>query len=271
MLLGLLRSDRAVAAIALAALGVTAEAARRQLEEIARPAEDGASSYGISRRITFTRMGMGLLSHTITALAKTGHAEQGQPRTPQGPYLCTGEMLVAMIGVLPERVVHAVPTDGAEAVQVLNRLGVDRSAALGPVIEQVRRSPADERWHSTLDDARRIVAVQQATGRQAFVDMFSRFSPANRHLRQAVADRRYGPLKVLEIEGRTALLWEGYDLGLQTLALDMMHADFDLVTGLLGGPARSRSPAPAAPVAAARPPRSSWATRTPSPGARAPR
>ncbi len=41
---------------------------------------------------------------------------------------------------------------------------------------------------------------------------------------------------MLEIEGRTALLWEGYDLGLQTLALDMMHADFDLVTGLLGQP-----------------------------------
>ncbi|HEV8569002.1 MAG TPA: Gfo/Idh/MocA family oxidoreductase [Actinoplanes sp.] len=89
---------------------------------------------------------------------------------------------------------------------------------------------------TTLDDAHRIVAAQQATGRRAFVDMFSRFSPANQQLRQAAADQRYGPLKVLEIEGRTALLWEGYDLGLQTLALDMMHADFDLVTGLLGRP-----------------------------------
>jgi hypothetical protein len=36
--------------------------------------------------------------------------------------------------------------------------------------------------------------------------MFSSFSPANQHLRQAVADQRYGPLKVLEIEDRTALL-----------------------------------------------------------------
>ena len=89
----------------------------------------------------------------------------------------------------------------------------------------------------TLEDAHRIIAAQQATGRQAFVDMFSRFTPANQHLRQAVAGQRHGPLKVLEIEGRTALLWEGYDLGLDTLALDMMHADFDLVTGLLGRPA----------------------------------
>jgi predicted dehydrogenase len=88
----------------------------------------------------------------------------------------------------------------------------------------------------TLADAHRIVSAQEATGRRAFVDMFSRFSPANQHLRQVAADQRYGQLKVLEIEGRTALLWEGYDLGLQTLALDMMHADFDLVTGLLGRP-----------------------------------
>jgi predicted dehydrogenase len=88
----------------------------------------------------------------------------------------------------------------------------------------------------TLDDARRIIAVQQATGRRAFVDMFSRFSPASGHLREAAAGQRHGPLRVLEVEGRTALLWEGYDLGLDTLALDMMHADFDLVTGLLGRP-----------------------------------
>jgi len=145
MLLGLLRADHAVAAAALESLGITAEAVRLQLADITRSEEDGASSYGISRRITFTRMGMGILSHTITALAKTGHAEEGQPRTSRGPYLCTGEMLVAIIGVLPESVVPMVSTSGSEAVQVLKRLGVDRSTACGPVIEQVRRSPADER------------------------------------------------------------------------------------------------------------------------------
>ena len=148
MLLGLLRADRGVAASALELLGITAEAVRRQLKEITRPDEDGASSYGISRRITFTRMGMGVLSHTIMALSKTGHARDGQPRTPQGPYLCTGEMLVAVIGVLPESVVPVVSAGAPEAVQVLNRLGIHRSTALGPVIEQVRRSPADERWPS---------------------------------------------------------------------------------------------------------------------------
>jgi len=89
---------------------------------------------------------------------------------------------------------------------------------------------------TTMEDARRIIIAEQATGRRAFVDMFSRFSPANQQLRQTVAGQRYGPLRVLEIEGRTALLWPGYDLGLDTLALDMMHADFDLVTTLLGRP-----------------------------------
>src|SRR6516164_5771101 len=36
---------------------------------------------------------------------------------------------------------------------------------------------------ATLEDARRVVAAQQATGRMAFVDMFSRFSPAAKLLR----------------------------------------------------------------------------------------
>jgi len=147
LLLALLGADRGVAAGALRSLGITVGAVRAQLEAITRSDEDGASSYGISRRITLTRMGMGVLSHTILALTKTGHAEEGQPRMPRGPYLCTGEMLVAII-VLPESVVPAVPANAPEAVQVLNRLGVDRSTALGPVVERVRRSPADERWPS---------------------------------------------------------------------------------------------------------------------------
>jgi predicted dehydrogenase len=88
----------------------------------------------------------------------------------------------------------------------------------------------------SLDDARRIVATQRETGRRAFVDMFSRFSPATRQLREAVREHRYGSLLTLETENRTALLWPGYDLTLASLALDMLHADFDLVTSLLGAP-----------------------------------
>lgn len=65
----------------------------------------------------------------------------------------------------------------------------------------------------TMDDARRIIDVQQATGRRAFAGMFSRFSPANAHLRDAVTGRGHGPLVSLEVEGRTALLWEGLRAG----------------------------------------------------------
>src|SRR5215469_3521194 len=89
---------------------------------------------------------------------------------------------------------------------------------------------------ATLEEANRVVSAHHATGQMAFVDMVSRFSPANQHLRHAVADQSYGALQMLEIEGRTALLWPGYDLALDTLALDMMHSDFDLVTSLLGPP-----------------------------------
>jgi hypothetical protein len=73
----------------------------------------------------------------------------------------------------------------------------------------------------------------------------------------------------LEIEGRTALLWPGYDLSLRTLALDMMDADFDLVTGLLGYPETVQIVGARAPTAAARPPRLCSGTRTRSPAARA--
>ena len=44
-----------------------------------------------------------------------------------------------------------------------------------------------------LEDAQRIVTAQHATGRRALVDMFSRFSPANHYLHEAVADQSYGP------------------------------------------------------------------------------
>ncbi|MFD3807946.1 Gfo/Idh/MocA family protein [Streptomyces sp. NPDC058619] len=89
---------------------------------------------------------------------------------------------------------------------------------------------------TTMDDAQRVIDTQRATGRQVFVDMFSRFSPANAHLREAADDQRYGALLSLETESRTALLWPGYDLGLDSMPMDMMHADFDLVTSLLGTP-----------------------------------
>jgi hypothetical protein len=80
----------------------------------------------------------------------------------------------------------------------------------------------------------------------AFVDMFTWFSLASQHVRQAMSGERYGPLHVLEIDGRTALLWPRYDDGLDTLALDMMHANSSWPLACSASPAPSRSSALAA-------------------------
>lgn len=89
---------------------------------------------------------------------------------------------------------------------------------------------------STMADARRIVEAQQDSGREVFVDMFSRFDPGVELLQAAVADRRYGALKTLRWATRTARLWEGYDLGLDSIAIDMMHSSLDTIVAVLGRP-----------------------------------
>jgi predicted dehydrogenase len=89
---------------------------------------------------------------------------------------------------------------------------------------------------STMADAHRIVEAQQATGRQVFVDMFSRFDPGVQLLQGAVADGRFGALKTLRWATRTARLWEGYDLGLDSIAIDMMHSSLDTIVAALGRP-----------------------------------
>lgn len=88
----------------------------------------------------------------------------------------------------------------------------------------------------TVADAQRVVDAAAASNRQVFVDMFSRFSPTDRLLLEAVAEKTYGRLQVLEMEGRTALLWPGYDLKLDTIVLDMLHGNLDTLVRVLGVP-----------------------------------
>ncbi|MGH3736620.1 MAG: Gfo/Idh/MocA family protein [Micromonosporaceae bacterium] len=90
----------------------------------------------------------------------------------------------------------------------------------------------------SLGDARRVAEANAASQRDVFVDMFGRFDPAASLVRQAAADGRYGTLKSLEIEVRTALLWPGYTLGLDSIVLDMMHASLDAIVTTLGRPER---------------------------------
>jgi predicted dehydrogenase len=89
---------------------------------------------------------------------------------------------------------------------------------------------------SSLADAHRIVDATRSAGRRVFVDMFNRFDPATELLQRAIRDQDYGALKTLDVEMRTALLWEGYELGLNSLAFDAMHASLDTIVTALGRP-----------------------------------
>jgi UDP-N-acetylglucosamine 3-dehydrogenase len=89
---------------------------------------------------------------------------------------------------------------------------------------------------TTMADARRVVDAYAASHRQAFVDMFGRFDPATRFLHATIAEGRHGTLKSLTIELRTALLWEGYQIGLDSLAMDVLHGSLDTIVTALGRP-----------------------------------
>jgi predicted dehydrogenase len=89
---------------------------------------------------------------------------------------------------------------------------------------------------ATMADARRIVDAQAVSGRQVFVDMFGRFDPATEFLHTAIAQGRHGTLQTLTMELRTALLWEGYQLGLDSLAMDVLHSSLDAIATALGPP-----------------------------------
>jgi predicted dehydrogenase len=69
-----------------------------------------------------------------------------------------------------------------------------------------------------------------------FVDMFGRFDPATEFLHTAIAQGRYGTLQTLSMELRTALLWEGYQIGLDSLAMDVLHSSLDAIVTALGRP-----------------------------------
>jgi predicted dehydrogenase len=88
----------------------------------------------------------------------------------------------------------------------------------------------------TMADAQRVVDAQEASERQVFVDMSGRFDPANEFLHNAITEEGYGTLKTLHVATRTALLWEGYNLGLDSIAMDVMHSSLDTIVTALGRP-----------------------------------
>jgi len=91
---------------------------------------------------------------------------------------------------------------------------------------------------TNMDDAERVVDECAASDRQVFVDMTGRFDPATEVLAAAIADGTYGPLKTLQFGIRTARLWEGYELGLASIAMDVLHGTLDTIASALGRPER---------------------------------
>jgi predicted dehydrogenase len=89
---------------------------------------------------------------------------------------------------------------------------------------------------TTVADAERVVDAAAASERQVFVDMAGRFDPATETLAAAIAGGRYGPLRTLQFAIRTALLWEGYELALASLAMDLLHGTLDAIASALGPP-----------------------------------
>jgi predicted dehydrogenase len=89
---------------------------------------------------------------------------------------------------------------------------------------------------TTVADAQRVVDAHATSDRQVFVDMAGRFDPATEILSEAIDSGCYGSLRSLQFGTRTALLWEGYDLGLESIAMDMLHGTLDIVASALGQP-----------------------------------
>jgi predicted dehydrogenase len=87
-----------------------------------------------------------------------------------------------------------------------------------------------------LADASRIVDAHAASDKHVFVDMVGRFDASTELLHAAIADGGYGPLRALETELRSALLWKGYEIRLDSLAMDVMHGSLDTIVTVLGRP-----------------------------------
>jgi hypothetical protein len=59
-------------------------------------------------------------------------------------------------------------------------------------------------------------------------------------LHTGIAQGRHGTLKTVTMELRTALLWEGYQLGLDAIAMDVLHSGLDMIVTALTPPASAR-------------------------------
>ncbi len=86
----------------------------------------------------------------------------------------------------------------------------------------------------TLKEAEQLAEAARQTGKRVFVDLFSRFSPAHRFLREKLASGEYGRLLSLQVVNRCAPVWGPVPLGLDVLPLESCSCDFDWLSWCLG-------------------------------------
>ena len=77
--------------------------------------------------------------------------------------------------------------------------------------------------------------TRTATGRCSSTCSGGSIRPSSSSL-ETITTRRHGALKTLHFELRTALLWEGYELGLDSIAMDVMHSSLDTIVTAVGRP-----------------------------------
>lgn len=95
----------------------------------------------------------------------------------------------------------------------------------------------------SMDDAHRVADAAAGSDRHVFVHMYARFSPTTTLLLDAVRQGTYGRMAELEIWLHTALLWPGYELGLDTIVMDMLHGELDALVQTLGLPEKTTTTA----------------------------
>lgn len=86
----------------------------------------------------------------------------------------------------------------------------------------------------TLEEAEQLAQAARRTGRRVFVDLFSRFAPAHRFLREKITSGEYGHLLSLQVVNRCAPVWGPVPLGLDVLPLESCSCDFDWLSWCLG-------------------------------------
>lgn len=83
-----------------------------------------------------------------------------------------------------------------------------------------------------IEDTLAMKEAEQQYGRRILVNQFIKFDPAYKYLYETTRNEKYGKLLAFTLKRETPPLWG--DLGLQSIATNLMIHELDFVTWLLG-------------------------------------